>query len=334
MAAVLLHRIGWVQPFTRFLDDIGSPVEAAFRRARLPFLALDEAKNYVPSERFWAFVADVTQREGITDLGYRVGETYAGSAGDPRLMQALRGAATLHQGLERFTEMVNRTISHTRLGIIRPPHSELAHVFHRPSCDVRHPAIDHIGWYGITVLTSLVRMFAGQAWTPREIGLMTQHMPDSIRESLPHAQVRFGQPYFYIAVEKALLGLPPLNPAIKPDASALELQPASDDLVGSLEQSLLGYVHERDLSLKLATELTHSSARDLQRKLAARGTCYSTVRDKVRFQAASEMLRNPDMKVIDVALSLGYRDPAHFTRAFRRMAGISPRAYRRACHPH
>jgi AraC-like DNA-binding protein len=40
-------------------------------------------------------------------------------------------------------------------------------------------------------------------------------------------------------------------------------------------------------------------------------------------------LRRPDLKLIDVALESGYQDPANFTRAFRRWAGVSPTDYRR-----
>jgi AraC-like DNA-binding protein len=34
------------------------------------------------------------------------------------------------------------------------------------------------------------------------------------------------------------------------------------------------------------------------------------------------------MKIIDIAYKLGYEDLSHFTRAFRHLAGLSPREYR------
>jgi hypothetical protein len=34
------------------------------------------------------------------------------------------------------------------------------------------------------------------------------------------------------------------------------------------------------------------------------------------------------LKIIDVAYSAGYENPQHFSRAFRRISGLSPRSYR------
>jgi AraC-like DNA-binding protein len=52
--------------------------------------------------------------------------------------------------------------------------------------------------------------------------------------------------------------------------------------------------------------------------------------DEARFQAASRLLRDPAVRIIDVSVELGYTDSANFTRAFRRWAGLPPLAFRRA----
>jgi AraC-like DNA-binding protein len=44
---------------------------------------------------------------------------------------------------------------------------------------------------------------------------------------------------------------------------------------------------------------------------------------------AEQMLANLRDKIGDVARALGYSDPAHFTRAFRRWTGLTPRDFRR-----
>jgi AraC-like DNA-binding protein len=55
--------------------------------------------------------------------------------------------------------------------------------------------------------------------------------------------------------------------------------------------------------------------------------------DEARFQAASRLLHDPAVRIIDVSVELGYTDAANFTRAFRRWAGVSPLAFRRAAQP-
>jgi AraC-like DNA-binding protein len=44
------------------------------------------------------------------------------------------------------------------------------------------------------------------------------------------------------------------------------------------------------------------------------------------------MLQAPNMKVSYVAKQLGYSEPTHFSRAFRRIAGITPGMYRQHHH--
>ncbi len=51
-----------------------------------------------------------------------------------------------------------------------------------------------------------------------------------------------------------------------------------------------------------------------------------------RMRLAAEMLRSPDRQVKEVALALGYKDPAQFTKMFKSRTGVSPEAYRR-CLP-
>lgn len=47
-----------------------------------------------------------------------------------------------------------------------------------------------------------------------------------------------------------------------------------------------------------------------------------------RTEAAKQLLANPQLSVGEVADQLGYSDPAHFSRAFMKATGLSPRVYR------
>jgi AraC-like DNA-binding protein len=71
------------------------------------------------------------------------------------------------------------------------------------------------------------------------------------------------------------------------------------------------------------------TTRTLQRRLSEEGVTYAGVVARARFDVAQRMLEDPACKIIEVALDLGYSDPAHFARAFARWTGLTPREFRR-----
>jgi len=66
------------------------------------------------------------------------------------------------------------------------------------------------------------------------------------------------------------------------------------------------------------------SVRTFQRRLAAARTSYSALVDQTRLQVALEKLATSDASIREISASLGYRDPASFSRAFRRWKGRAP----------
>jgi len=50
-----------------------------------------------------------------------------------------------------------------------------------------------------------------------------------------------------------------------------------------------------------------------------------------RIERAKEMLREAEMRVLDVAVACGFKTQQHFARVFRHVCGISPREYRLEC---
>ena len=102
------------------------------------------------------------------------------------------------------------------------------------------------------------------------------------------------------------------------------------ELAASLRAILESYVSDGGMSLDMAAELTGTTRRTLQRRLRASGLTFSELQMQVRFRAITQLLSDSSIPIRDVAHEAGFDDQSHFARSFRRIAGVSPRQYRRA----
>lgn len=95
----------------------------------------------------------------------------------------------------------------------------------------------------------------------------------------------------------------------------------------ALIASMLPYEHP---TRERVARRLNISARTLQRRLNDWGVTFEELVDEYRRDRALRLLMRDDHSVLEIAYSLGYSDPAHFTRAFKRWQGVSPRIYRNA----
>ena len=50
--------------------------------------------------------------------------------------------------------------------------------------------------------------------------------------------------------------------------------------------------------------------------------------EQKRIHAAKELLSSTELQIYEIAASVGYEDPYHFSRVFKKIVGVSPQAYR------
>ena len=81
-------------------------------------------------------------------------------------------------------------------------------------------------------------------------------------------------------------------------------------------------------SVEHVAELLRLPVRTLQRRLNEQGLTYSDLVEDLRYREACRLLKRTDKPVAAIATALGYRDPSHFSRAFRRWSGLRPSQYR------
>jgi len=82
-------------------------------------------------------------------------------------------------------------------------------------------------------------------------------------------------------------------------------------------------------SLKEVAKVLHTTNRTLIRKLKQYDSSYKTILEQQRQCFAVQLLADARYQIYQIAEILGYKEPANFTRAFKKWLGVSPSNYRR-----
>src|SRR5262249_25973393 len=128
--------------------------------------------------------------------------------------------------------------------------------------------------------------------------------------------------------ERHLDARPLTNSRAMRSASTRPVNPP-DGLGTAVQEIVTTLLPEGQPPIRSVARMVRLSARVLQRRLSDEGLTFVRVVARARLEAAQRLLDDPSRKVIDIALDLGYSDPAHFTRAFVRWTGLAPRDFRR-----
>jgi AraC family transcriptional regulator len=91
---------------------------------------------------------------------------------------------------------------------------------------------------------------------------------------------------------------------------------------------------DEDLSLQsLANESGYSRVHFVRMFKAATGYSPHNYLLNLRLERARELLKNPFMSLIDIALDCGFSSHSHMSRLFHKFVGVTPSAYRRSLRP-
>lgn len=327
MKALVVARCALLAPFVEVLNDIGAPAERMLSRFGLPAHPEKKPNDYFPLIPALHFATIAQSSQGIADFGFRaVQRMHFGHMSD-QLQVAVRHAPTLFAVLEQWCQLIQIEDNFVRYWLER--HDDLLRVCNSISGTAGTLHLEHTQWLQNVMMVYVIRQFAGPNWAPATIAFEARYTPGPETQSRwPHTRFLSGQKVSWIDVPISLLSL--ANP-VKPAASVpseREFRRIGTDAITALKMMLPSYLDQGPLGIAEVAEIAGTSVRSLQRCLASAGLTYSRLLDQVRFEKGAELLRKTDARIIDVAFATGYTDPAHFARAFRRMAGITPREFR------
>ncbi|PSN10754.1 AraC family transcriptional regulator [filamentous cyanobacterium CCT1] len=331
MKAIPLVRASTVLPVIGFLDQIGSPTDRLLEQISLKPAVLDHPDNLLPLNQGSALLENAANLEGLQTLGFLIGrQTPTFTLGT--IGAILNNCLTLFDLLMTLERLVRMDNSGEHVSL-RWENDSVWWQVHYDSPTHGSNLQTHL--YGLGLYLSAFRVVLGPTWRPTEIHL--EGLPcrsllslDDFAGTTVHSMSSCSA----IKIPRADLSLP-YNPLATDDDFSLhpayegfqQSAPAKAffDSLQQLVQALLPYGCPNIALVAVASGL---SVRSLQRHLAEAGLTYSKLIDQVRFKRAVALLQQPDVKLLEIALELGYTDPANFARAFKRWAGVSPREYR------
>ena len=331
MKGIVLARCALLAPFVEILEEIGAPAERMLAAFGLPAHPGEKPDDYFPLFPALRFVATAQASQGIADFGFQAVRRLQVSQLSGQLQAAVRQAPTVFAALQQLCRFAQLEDTFVRYWLER--HEDHLRISSAISGTAGMLHLEHSQWVQNMVTVEFVRLFAGPNWAPKTIAFEARYTPSVATQALwPNTRFLSGEKESWIDVPIELLSVPNRVRDASLVASPPEFQPIKTDTVTMLKLLLPSYLDERLPNIAQVAEVAGTSVRSLQRELAAAGLTYSQMLDQVRLERSATMLRTTDAKIIDIALAAGYADPAHFTRAFRRIAGITPREFRESQH--
>jgi AraC-like DNA-binding protein len=327
---VPLFRASALIPFARFLERLGAPVHRLLAHARLPAAVLERPDTLFPAHQSCLFFEEASRREGIPHLGSHVAEGMPiealGTYG-----RLVTSSATLQEALDTIIRLHGLYASGGRLWLA----DDGDRLWLRYGQDRRL----QVGWrhgeeFSLGLMLNLLRLTGEEAPIAIDVDLRAPQS-DELRKLEPfaNARVRFEQASTGVAIPRAWLARPLRRKRAQDGAPAplierLAAGRPSSDFPGSMRQAIATFLLEGYPDVRRSADAIGMSVRTLQRRLSESGLSYSRLVEQERFRSAVSMLADPNVKVTDVAIELGYADLANFTHAFHRWTGASPSVYR------
>lgn len=327
MAQIPLTRCQFLMPFAEIHSAVGGPTGALLAKYRLPTSLDKKADCYVPLLPAIEFAAAAQQQQGLTELGFRASQLLRFEHLSDASRARVRHAPTLLVALQQMCKWA--LVEDTCLQLWLEMHDDHVRICSKIAGAEGIPFMEMSHWLQNIFVIHIVRQFAGAHWSPSVIAFESPYRPGAdVQAFWPNTRFMSAQKASWVEVRTGLLSLPNVSNAPSPILCDDHPEPVGDDVISVLKLSLPAYLDEGGVSITQAAEMVGLSVRSLQRQLSFAGLTYSSLLESIRFSNAMRLLRSTESKIIEIAMLSGYADPAHFSRAFRRISGCTPSAFR------
>lgn len=325
MMQIHLIKSAQATPFVRVLEKAGTPVRKLSERAGMPIDAVYTGKGVIGEYALWRFIDLAAKHEQLDLLGYDVASQYPIHSVEGFGGVRTRTATTLKELLEYFIVDVQTESTGCPYSLLPDTDGlwfirELMFGENRKNWQTEQ--------YMIAIITQIVRLVAGPKWLPPEVSANSSDNELPIPVEWKNINFTWGGKATKIKIPEQVLALP-LTKELVRKKSAPDDEPDSASIAPlNFTELVRTQILTNNLGLENAAKQTGLSTKTLKRKLLQDKTSYSEIVNNLRFELARTRLESLETPIHVIARELGYEHQANFTRAFKRMSGITPLEYR------
>ena len=330
MLQIHLIKAAQAIPFVKVLEETGAPVRELSERVGMPVDAVYAGKGVIGEYCVWRFIDLAAKHQHLDLFGYDVAIKYPVNSVEGFGGVKTCCATNLNELLEYFIEDVQAestgcpySLKSVTDGIwfIR----ELMFGENRKNWQTEQ--------YMIAIIIQIIRLCAGSKWLPPEIKVSSSNKALPIPDEWKSIKFTWGSEATEIMIPEKILALPLTEQASKKTSGISKTPDSVPATPLKITELVRTQILTNTIGLENAAQQTGLSPKTLKRKLLQDNTNYSEIVEQLRFELAQSKLKKSETPIHAIARDLGYEHHANFTRAFKRMCGITPQEYRNQLSP-
>jgi AraC-like DNA-binding protein len=320
-----LVRLKLVLPFIEELDRSQVDVDSVLEARHLTRSSVLDSNHFVSADTMYRLLEDAASAANDPYLGVRVGEALDFTTWSP-LVDAAQRATSLSDFLTRFILAASADVTSARFTL------EVGGTFtvfrQRRSSEPNVTPSQNDAFTAAYVL-SILQCAVGAEWDPQEL-LLRVCTPGALPADYQGIQivegdncgmsVRFPTHWLSRALDQSGFE--------QPTKADIRSTAPAETFVNALRQMLEPHLGRSDLTVDRVAQLCGLNRQTLQRRLNASGTNLAREISGLKEKRAVDYLEHSDQSISAIAKSLGFDNPASFSRTFKAWTGHSPRKYR------
>jgi len=318
--------------FRRAMEIRGIAADYYFKKFNLP-TEVGDPESLLPLKPFFHLINIVAINENMPDFGTFVAQTTPWHK-VLSLGPLIENSENLNSLLQTFCDIARSQSSLVKFTLVdEGSHFDFCYIDNHvyKGDNPLYKGDIQMELYRITSMIQLVQLATSADWLPGKIRL---NIPETTVVDacsfFTKSEIHFSQTEAAISIPVDILQLP-VHMEIPARGKSRSKNQADirSEFSDSIRQIINSYTQTKNISIEEVANIADMSVRSLQRRLTDSGLKFIDLLNQAKYDHAKEKLQNTQLPVAEIAKSMGYSDPAHFSRAFRRWSGLSPASFRK-----